>query len=102
MDSTNIFNTASDIQYLIKTSGKTPTEALLKLVEETGEYASALQGIESYKHDNIEHLQEEAVDVLQCAMSLYFLTQEIAPFDGEALMNEKNKKWYACYLRHKE
>ena len=95
---TSIFNESNRVEYLIKRSGKTPEKAILKLVEETGELVSALEALGSYKKGTIEHVQEEAVDVLQCAMSIYFLIQQLGSFDGEKLMREKNDKWEAKYL----
>lgn len=95
---TSIFNESERIEYLIKRSGKTPEKAILKLVEETGELVSALEALKSYKGGTIEHVQEEAVDVLQCAMSIYFLIQNIQQFDGEKMMAEKNNKWEDKYL----
>ena len=95
---TSIFNESERIESLIKRSGKTPQKAILKLVEETGELVSALEALDSYKKGTIEHVQEEAVDVLQCAMSIYFLVQQMGAFDGEKMMREKNDKWEDKYL----
>ena len=52
----------------------------------------------SYKSGNYENVQEESVDVLQCAMSVYFLIQNEKPFDGYSLMKSKDDKWENKYL----
>jgi len=96
MDS--IFNEADRIDKLIKASKKTPEKAILKLIEETGELVSALEALSSYKNGTYEHVQEEAIDVLQCAMSVYFLIQNEQPFDGYAVMKAKDDKWETKYL----
>lgn len=93
-----IFQEADRINTLIKKTGKTPQMAILKLMEELGELVSALEARNSYKHGSLEHVQEESVDVLQCAISIYCLIQQIAPFDGAALMKAKNDKWEAKYI----
>lgn len=93
-----IFEEAERVENLIRATGKTPEKAILKLVEETGELVSALEALSSYKNGNYEHVQEEAVDMLQCAMSVYFLIQNEKPFDGYALMKAKNDKWQNKYL----
>lgn len=67
-----IFNESERIERLIKASKKSPEKAILKLVEETGELVSAIEALTSYKHGDYTHVQEEAIDVLQCAMSIYF------------------------------
>ena len=94
----NIFNEADRIEKLILKSNKTPEKAILKLIEETGELVSALEGLNSYKQDSLEHVQEEAVDMLQCAMSVYYLIQKMKAFDGEKLMKAKDDKWESKYL----
>ncbi len=96
-----IFNESDRIENLIKATGKTPEKAILKLVEETGELVSSLEALSSYKNGDFSHVQEEAVDVLQCAMSVYFLIQNEKPFDGEALMKAKNDKWETHYKMKK-
>lgn len=93
-----IFDEAERVEKLIKTSRKTTEKALLKLMEEAGELVSALEALTSYKHGSYEHVQEEAVDLLQCAMSIYFLVQNEKPFNGEAIMKAKNDKWESKYL----
>ena len=94
----SVFNESKKVEYLINRSKKTPEKAVLKLVEETGELVSALEALDSYKKGTLEHVQEEAVDVLQCAMSVYFLIQKIKPFDGASLMRMENEKWEYSYL----
>lgn len=93
-----IFNESDRIERLIKASKKTPEKAILKLIEETGELVSAIEALSSYKNGDYAHVQEEAVDMLQCAMSVYFLIQNEKPFDGEALMKAKDDKWENKYL----
>lgn len=93
-----IFNESERVERLIKTIGKTPEKAILKLMEETGELVSALEAMTSYKKGDYTHVQEEAVDMLQCAMSIYFLIQNECPFDGEAIMKAKNDKWESHYI----
>jgi NTP pyrophosphatase (non-canonical NTP hydrolase) len=93
-----IFNESERIERLIKASKKSPEKAILKLVEETGELVSAIEALTSYKHGDYTHVQEEAIDVLQCAMSIYFLIQNEKPFDGEAIMKAKDDKWENKYL----
>lgn len=93
-----IFNESERIERLIKASKKSPEKAILKLVEETGELVSAIEALTSYKKGDYSHVQEEAVDVLQCAMSVYFLIQNEKPFDGEAIMKAKDDKWENKYL----
>jgi NTP pyrophosphatase (non-canonical NTP hydrolase) len=88
-----IFNESERIERLIKASKKSPEKAILKLVEETGELVSAIEALTSYKKGDYSHVQEEAIDVLQCAMSIYFLIQNEKPFDGEAIMKAKDDKW---------
>ena len=93
-----IFEESERVENLIRASKKTPEKAILKLVEETGELVSALEALTSYKNGDYAHVQEEAVDMLQCAMSVYFLIQNEKPFDGYALMKAKNDKWQNKYL----
>lgn len=93
-----IFNESERVERLIKATRKTPEKAILKLVEETGELVSALEAMSSYKKGDYSHVQEEAVDMLQCAMSVYFLIQNEQPFDGEAIMKAKNDKWESHYI----
>lgn len=93
-----VFQEAIRIDTLIKKTGKTPQKAILKLMEETGELVSALEAKDSYKHGTIEHIQEETVDMLQCAISIYCLIQQQYPFDGAALMKAKNDKWESKYI----
>jgi len=93
-----IFNESERIERLIKASKKSPEKAILKLVEETGELVSAIEALTSYKKGDYSHVQEEAIDVLQCAMSIYFLIQNEKPFDGEAIMKAKDDKWENKYL----
>lgn len=97
-----IFEESDRIENLIKASRKTVDKAILKLVEETGELVSSLEALTSYKHGTYEHVQEEAVDVLQCAMSIYFLIQNEKPFDGYAMMKTKDDKWEGKYLGKNE
>lgn len=68
-------------------------------MEELGEFVSANFGLESYKKATPEDIQEEVVDVLQCAIGLYALVQEAYPFAGEAIMNAELDKWSAKYLK---
>lgn len=93
-----IFNESERVERLIKATRKTPEKAILKLMEETGELVSALEAMTSYKKGDYSHVQEEAVDMLQCAMSVYFLIQNEQPFDGEAIMKAKNDKWESHYI----
>ena len=93
-----IFEESTRVQTLIEKTGKTPEKAILKLVEETGELVSAFEALNSYKKGDLAHVQEEAVDMLQCAMSVYFLIQKIQPFDGKAIMKAKNDKWESKYI----
>lgn len=94
-----VFNEVNRINELIKKSGKSVQKAILKLVEETGELVSSTEALSSYKNGSIEHVQEEVVDVLQCAISLYCLVQKESPFDGEKIMKQKNDKWESKYLK---
>lgn len=94
----NIFDTTEEIKNLILKSDRTIETASLKLMEELGEFVSANFGLKSYKQESIEELQEEIVDVLQNAISLYFLVQQKYPFDGKNLMEIKNIKWKNCYI----
>ena len=96
-----IFDEAERVERLIKASNKSVDRAILKTVEELGELVSSIEALTSYKRGNYEHVQEEAVDVLQCAMSVYFLIQNEKPFDGYALMKEKNDKWEKKYINKK-
>lgn len=96
-----IFNESDRIENLIRATGKTPEKAILKLVEETGELVSALEAMSSYKKGDYTHVQEEVVDMLQCAMSVYFLIQNEQPFDGEAIMKAKNDKWESHYINRR-
>lgn len=93
-----IFEESDRIEMLIKASRKSIDKAILKLVEELGELVSSIESLSSYKSGNYEHVQEEAVDMLQCAMSVYFLIQNEKPFDGYALMKLKDDKWENKYL----
>jgi len=93
-----IFNESDRIEQLIKASKKTPEKAILKLIEELGELVSSMEALTSYKKGSYEHVQEEAVDMLQCAMSVYFLIQNEKPFDGYTIMKDKNDKWQNKYL----
>ena len=97
-----IFEESERIENLIKATRKTPEKAILKLVEETGELVSALEALSSYKKGDYAHVQEEAVDMLQCAMSVYFLIQNEQPFDGYAIMKAKNDKWENKYIKKDE
>ena len=90
---------AKKILELMHKSGRTLEEALLKSSEELGELVSANFGMKSYKKDGVEHLQEEAIDFLQCAIGAYVLIQEKYPFDGEEIMNKKLTKWEAKYTK---
>ena len=93
-----IFNESDRIEQLIKATRKTPEKAILKLVEELGELVSAREALSSYKNGDYAHVQEEAVDMLQCAMSIYFLIQNEKPFDGYVIMKAKNDKWQNKYI----
>lgn len=94
-----IFDQTDKVKELILKSDRTIQTASLKLMEELGEFVSANFGLESYKHDTPEELQEEVVDVLQNAMSLYFLVQSKYSFDGAAILEKKNEKWAKCYVK---
>lgn len=81
-------------QNLIELSSKskeTIEEAILKLIEETGELSSCY-----LKENNPEHMIEEAVDIVQASFKLAFLVQKKYPniniFDK---LLEKNEKWKA-------
>ena len=93
-----IFEESDRIERLIKASRKSLDKAILKLVEELGELVSSIEALTSYKNGDYSHVQEESVDVLQCAMSVYFLIQNEKPFDGYALMKAKDDKWENKYL----
>ena len=64
-------------------------EAILKLVEETGELASCY-----LKENNPNHMAEEAIDIVQASFKLAYLVQKQYPniniFDK---LLEKNNKW---------
>ena len=72
-------------------SKETIEEAILKLVEETGELSSCY-----LKENNPEHMMEEAVDIVQASFKLAYLIQKQNPnlniFDK---LLEKNAKWKA-------
>ena len=70
-------------------SKETIEEAILKLVEETGELSSCY-----LKEKNPEHLLEEACDILQASFKLAYLVQAKNPDLNifEKLL-EKNQKW---------
>ena len=93
-----VFNESSEVKNLIFSSKTDIDQAILKLVEELGELVSARKALTSYKNGTIDHVSEEAVDVLQCAMSIYFLIQAQQPFDGAGIMKEKNSKWAMKYI----
>lgn len=93
-----IFEQTDKIKELILKSDRTIETASLKLMEELGEFISAHFGLKSYKHDTPEELQEEIIDVLQNAISLYFLVQSQYPFDGAEIMKSKNLKWERKYI----
>lgn len=93
-----ILTTYDQIKDLIIKSGRTIDQATLKLMEELGEFVSANFGLTSYKEATPEHLQEEVVDMLQCALGVYILVQEKYPFDGKAIMDKKLEKWSTKYM----
>ena len=95
----NIVNTLPKIKELILKSDRTIETASLKLMEELGEFVSANFALKSYKNQTPEQLQEEIVDVLQNALSLYFLVQSQYPFDAKTVMTSKNKKWEDKYIK---
>lgn len=97
-----IFEETDRINNLILKSDRTTKTAALKLMEELGEFVSADFALDSYKQGSIEHLQEETVDVLQNAISLYCLVQSKYPFDGKAVMEKKNIKWENKYIEKHE
>lgn len=90
------------IKELLQKSGRTLPDALLKTEEEIGELISAHFGLQSYKKNTPEDLQEEVTDVLQCAISLYFLVNEKYPFDLISLLKNKNDKWESKYSKDKK
>ena len=94
-----IFLEISRICELLEKSERTLPDALLKTEEELGELISAYFGMKSYKKNTEKDLQEEVVDVLQCAISLYFLVNEKHPFDLAALLKAKNDKWEKKYAK---
>lgn len=65
-------------------------EAILKLVEETGELSSCY-----LKENNPEHLIEEASDVIQAAIKLAYIIGTQYPEEVNFLdkLLEKNEKW---------
>lgn len=95
----NVFEETDKINNLILKSDRTFKTAALKLMEELGEFVSADFALDSYKQGKIEHLQEETIDVLQNAVSLYFLVQAKYPFDGKKMMTAKNAKWENKYIK---
>ena len=86
------------IEELMLKSDRTIETASLKTVEELGEFISAHFGLNSYKQESPEHLQEELVDVIQCIISLYVLVNKEYPFDINKILEEKNIKWENKYL----
>lgn len=92
-----ILSEIARIRELLQESGRTFPDALLKTEEELGELISAYFGLKSYKKNTPEDLQEEVVDVLQCAISLYILVNDRYPFDLFAILKAKNDKWQAKY-----
>jgi NTP pyrophosphatase (non-canonical NTP hydrolase) len=89
------------IEELMLKSDRTIETASLKTVEELGEFISANFGLNSYKKESPEHLQEELTDVLQCVISLYVLVNKKYPFDINKLLEEKNIKWENKYINNK-
>lgn len=86
------------IEELMLKSDRTIETASLKTVEELGEFISANFGLNSYKKESPEHLQEELVDVIQCIISLYVLVNKEYPFDINKILKEKNIKWENKYI----
>lgn len=79
-------------QNMIELSSKsreTIEEAILKLIEETGELSSCY-----LKENNPDHMVEEAIDIVQASFKLAYLIQKKYPniniFDK---LLEKNEKW---------
>lgn len=76
-------------------SNETIEQAILKLVEETGELASC-----HLKESNPEHMAEEASDIIQAAFKLAFIIQKQYPeVDLISKLLEKNEKWRKTYSR---
>lgn len=94
-----IFTAYDKIKELMIKSGRDIEQATLKLVEELGEFVSVNFGLKSYKKSKPVHLQEEVVDLLQCAIGIYVLVQEKYPFDGKAIIDKKNEKWENKYIK---
>lgn len=70
-------------------SKETIEEAILKLVEETGELSSVY-----LKEDNPLHMLEEASDIIQASFKLAYLIQKAYPeYDLLDKLLEKNEKW---------
>ncbi len=101
MDEKTILSEIARIRELLQKSGRTFSDALLKTEEELGELISAHFGLQSYKKNTPEDLQEEVVDVLQCAISLYILVNEKYPFDLLEVLKAKNDKWESKYTEVK-
>jgi len=89
------------IEELMLKSDRTIETASLKTVEELGEFISANFGLNSYKKESSEHLQEELTDILQCVISLYVLVNKKYPFDINKLLEKKNIKWESKYINNK-
>lgn len=85
-----IFNNMKDIS---SKSEESVEEAILKLVEETGEMSSCY-----LKECNPEHLAEEAADIVQAAFKLaYIINSKYPDVDILDKLLEKNEKWRNSY-----
>ena len=81
---------------------KNPTERALKTAEETGKLAQAVLSVFGahtcgYKNKTKDHILEEAIDTIQCAISVIIKAYEEEGFPEERfreLYTEKLNKWY--------
>lgn len=86
------------INQLAKFEPKSTYEMALKLTEETGEVAQAALSINqasglSYKNIPKDNLQEECMDVILVATTLYFKSSGASEDEMKKLLYSKIEKW---------
>lgn len=84
-----LYRSFQNLLELSSKSKETIEEAILKLIEETGELSSCY-----LKENNPNHLVEEAVDIVQASFKLAYIIQKYCPnINMLDKLLEKNEKW---------
>lgn len=89
---------------LSKRDNKTITEKTAKLFEEGGELAAEvlkITGKRPGKNSSTSEVLQEAVDVVQCAISVVAML-DVPYEDFLEMLDKKNDKWQSKYVDHLE